>query len=348
MIVVDTSVFLHKIHQSYNLDQHDPQLESVVKANLVWLMSGSWLGHELRPLFKQMVFAKDSKPYWRSEWLADVRNTVNLPRNHKTKAKKALAARVRSILTKGGAENEEELEFLKEATPKLNVAYKAGRAFPDKVFSKIKRIVYTCLDDVNAQQLYKLGYEADDMAAALVATNTANGSPWSILLLTVDTDWLGLVNPTVTWVCMSGFAPTVRDSLEVCNSWVEPRLKTTVTTWREIWDIKGEKGDKCDNLPPSEGQLLPVIDLLDPPDCYKFWETEASLVKAKFTENSPRFDLEQAKAARKHLKLNGFMPVVRMLPDQDLEPSELSKDTQNVSEMVAMLSDLSCLPAEIF
>jgi hypothetical protein len=347
MVVVDTSVFLHKIHQSYSLDPHDPQLESVVKANLVWLMSGAWLGQELRPLFKQMVFAKDSKPYWRSDWLADIHNTINLPRNFKTKAKAALAEKVRAILDKGGAENNAELDLLEQATPQLNVAYKAGRAFPDKAFSKIERIARKTLDELNAQQLYARGYEADDMAAALVATSAANGSPWSIMLLTVDSDWMGLINPAVTWVCMSGFTPVVRDSLEVCNSWVEPRLKAKISNWREIWDIKGNKGDSCDNLPPSEGQLLPVIDLLNPPESYKFWKTKGSLVNAKFTETEPLFDLEQAKKAKKHLKLNGFFPVVRVLPGQDLEPSELSRDTQDLSEMVALLADMATLPSDM-
>lgn len=338
MVVIDTSVLVHKLHQSIPMEHDDPQFESIIKANVVWLMSGAWLGCELRPLLRSMVFVKDVKPYWRSEWLSDISNTINLPR--KTKAKQALAEQVRELLAQG-TKTEEELEKLDSGIDKLNVKYKAGRSLPAYKFTKTKKLVYRYLDLLEANQIGWSGFEADDMAAAIVQTNTDRGNPYNIILLTVDTDWLGLVNPSVTWVCMSGFTPTVRDSIDVVNSWAEKRLKSTLATWRDIWDIKGDKGDASDNLPASDRQLLPVIDLLKPPAPYKFWKTHANLVSTMFTNESPRFTLEEAKKAQSHLRMNGLQPVNKLLPNESLElvPQHDYGD-ETVEDMIEMLEQL--------
>ena len=338
MIVVDTSVLLHKLHQSTPMEHNDPQFESVIKANLTWLASGAWLGHELRPLMRSMVFVKDIKTYWRSEWLLNIYNTINLPRKNKTLT--ALADEVRELLALD-YKSESQLEKMDDAIDKLNVKYKAGRSLPEYKFTKTKKLVYRYLDQIGATQLGSSGYEADDMAAAIVATNTANGSPYNILLLTVDTDWLGLVNPSVTWVCMTGFTPTVRDSIEVVNSWAERKLKSTLTTWRDIWDIKGEKGDTADNLPRSAGQLLPVIDLLAPPVCYRFWQTHPALVQSMFTNGDPLFTLEQAKAAQNHLRMLGLQPVNKLLPGETLDaPVIPDYGDEPIDEMLMLLEQL--------
>lgn len=336
MVVVDTSVLLHQLHQSIPMEHNDPQLESALRANLTWLMSGAWLGSELRPLMRSMVFVKDVKPYWRVEWLADIANTINLPR--KTKAKAALAEQVKELLALD-TKTEEQLEQLDSGIDKLNVKYKAGRSLPAYKFTKIKKLVYQYLDQLEANQMGSSGYEADDMAAAIVQNNTDRGNPYNILLLTVDTDWLGLVNPSVTWCCMSGFFPTVRDSLEVVNSWTLARLKCTLTTWREIWDVKGDKGDASDNLPASDGQLLPVIDLLNPPIARRFWVSHKNLVSSMFTNGDPRFTLEEAKAAKHHLVMLGLRPVNNLLPGERLEPAmQVDGVNTNLDDMINLLS----------
>ena len=174
MVIVDTSVLLHKLHQSTPMEHDDPQFESVIKANLVWLLSGAWLGHELRPLMRSMVFVKDMKPYWRTDWLLDIRNTLNLPR--KTKALTKLAEEVRDLLALE-VKSQEQLDFLDESIDKLNVKYKAGRSLPGYKFTKTKKLVYRYLEQIGVSEMGSPGYEADDMAAAIVATNTANGDP---------------------------------------------------------------------------------------------------------------------------------------------------------------------------
>lgn len=338
MIVVDTSVLLHKLNQSTPMGHGDPQLESMIKANLTWLLSGAWLGYELRPLMRSMVFAKDVKQYWRSDWLLDIRNTINLPR--KTKALTALAEKVRDLLALE-TKTEEQLDQIDDGIDKLNVKYKAGRSLPEYKFTKIKKLVYRYLDQLGVNQMGSQGYEADDMAAAIVATNTANGSPFNILLLTVDTDWLGLVNPSVTWCCMTGFTPTVRDTIDVVNSWAEHKLKSTLTTWRDIWDIKGEKGDAADNLPRSAGQLLPVIDLLNPPVAHRFWKTHPSLVASMFTNSDPRFTIEDAKAAQNHLRMLGLQPVNKLLPGESIKAPILPDyGNEPIDDMIMLLEQL--------
>jgi hypothetical protein len=120
---------------------------------------------------------------------------------------------------------------------------------------------------------------------------------------------------------MSGFAPVIRDTIEVVNTWAEKRLKETLVFHRDIWDIKGQQGDASDNLPPSNGVLLPVIDLLNPPQEYRYW-LKAPLKVARCFETAaiPRSS-ESAMLARKHLKLNGLFPIVRYLPGEEPDPS---------------------------
>lgn len=349
MVVVDTSVLLHKLHQSIPMEHNDPQFESILKANLTWLMSGVWLGDELRSQMASMVFVKDTKPYWRSEWLADITNTIDLPR--KTKAKRALAAQAKEVLMSGKMKTPEQAMILDEANETLTVKYKAGRKLPTYAFTKIRKLIYRYLDQLGANVLASTGYEADDMAAAIVQTNTDNGSPWNVLLLTVDTDWLGLVNPNVTWCCMTGFHPTIRDTLDVCNQWAEKRLGSPLETWRDIWDIKGEKGDASDNLPPSNGILLPVIDLLNPPVEHKYWLKAPDKIGQLFTPQDPKFSVDSARAAGKHLLANGLQPVNKVLPMEKFVIHEV-KDEPIYFDLTAIplpaLLTIDTATAEVF
>lgn len=323
IVVVDLSVYLHRLHQTIPMDHSDPQFESILKSNLVYLMSGNWLPEALKPLYKNMIFCIDSKPYWRSDWLMDLRNTVDLPKPTLAKSEAGITKATQNALKiaqeikeamDAPIKTNEQLELINIAQVSHTVAYKAGRKFPAYSFKKIRMLVYRYLELINAQRLFCTGFEADDMAAALVATNTAKGNPANIMLLTVDTDWMGLINPSVTWVCMTGYAPAFRDTLEICNAWAKKSLKATLGTWREIWDIKGQKGDKSDNLPPSNGLLLPVIDLLNPPAQYRYWEQQKGLLHDCFGFHTGlRFSPEAGRAALHHLKLNGLRPVMRSL-----------------------------------
>lgn len=356
MLVVDTSVFLHRLDQTIDIGHKDPAFAGVLKANLTWLMSAAFLGHKLREQVKSVVFCKDAKPYWRAEWLSDLNNIIGVPQ--RAKADKARVERARELMVLGPNRDPEEDFELMLLADKLTIKYKGGRKLATSRFKKIKKLIYKWLDALGAKQLEAEGYEADDMAAALVQHNADKGNPWSILLLTVDTDWLGLINPNVTWACMAGFAPVVRDRLETVNIWAEARLKTKLTHWRDIWTIKGEQGDKSDNLPPSAGLLLPVIDLLNPPDHHKYWLKASKEIGSMFQPEILRFSLAQAKEAKTHLIRCGLAPANRLLPGCTIDPqpawpSEPGKVVDMVN-LLTTLADVACaapqenIPMEIF
>lgn len=318
MVVVDTSVLIHKMHQASQVEHSDPTFASRIQAQLVWVMSGEWLG-DYRDNMKQIVFVTDIKAnmgYWRSEWLKDLDNVIDVPR--KTKPLQKLTEDARRVMATPRMERtEEDDEVLAKAQDKLTIAYKAGRKLPEYAFTKMKKLTYKYLEEMGASVLGSPNMEADDMAASLVVTNREAGSPWDILLLTVDTDWLQLVDPSVTWMCMGGYLPVIRDTLEVVNTWSLRRLKTTLNHWTDIVTVKGDKGDASDNLPPSKGVLIPVIDLINPPVSYRYWLKAPDKVKALFTINEPRFTVESALAAQSYLRQVGTKPTVNYVPGED-------------------------------
>jgi hypothetical protein len=284
-----------------------------------------------------MIFVKDVKSYWRSEWLLDMHNVVDIPR--KTKAKQKLVVEYKNLIAIPDADKtDEDFDRITELTDKLNIKYKAGRSLPVYKFTKTKKLVYRYISLLSTNVLEEKGYEADDWAAAIVKTNSDKGCPDNLIILTVDTDWQGLVNPSTTWMCMSGFYPVVRDSLEICNVWSEKRLNCTLETWREIWDVKGDKGDASDNLPPSDGVLLPVIDLLDPPIEHRLWLKYPKRIQEVMAPTAPRFNLEDAKRACTQLKWNGLQPVVKMLPGESLEPMDFGDES--VDNLTTMLGEM--------
>ncbi len=324
MIVVDTSVFLHKLDQSIEFEHDAPEFQSAIKANLAWLMSGQWLGEELKPLMGNMVFVQDTKPYWRAEYLKDLRNVVDIPkptraRSESGKARALKESQEKAAIVKAAMAEKEptdaDLEILETARREYGIDYKAGRKFPEYRFKKIRKLVSSFLKELGAATLEAYSYEADDLAASLVKTNSRAGNPWNILLLTVDSDWLGMLNENVTWVCMTGYAPTVRDTIDSINGWALKRLGATLGTWRDIWDIKSHQGDDSDNLPPSAGHLLPVIDLLNPPLEHMYWLREPEKLVSLFRLHSARFSDKDAQDAEYFLKLAGTKPVVKYLPD---------------------------------
>lgn len=320
MVLVDTSVLIHKLHQSAQLHHSDPNFASVISANIVWLMSGEWLG-SYKGNLKQMVFCTDSKPYWRTEWLQDLNNVIDIPR--KTKALQKLTDDAKEILAKGSTRSwtGEEQTLMAKAQDKLGIHYKAGRKLPEYSFTKTKKIVFRLLEEMGANVLGSHGYEADDMIAALTVVNSEAGNQWDILDLTVDSDHMQLINDSFTWMCMTGYAPTIRDTMEVCNEWSLRRLKTELTTWHDIVRIKGDKGDASDNLPPSAGTLIPVIDLVNPPVTYRYWLRAPEKLKALFAVSESRFKDDAANGAVLYLRRLGSKPVVNYVPGQN--PFEL-------------------------
>lgn len=269
-IIVDTSVFIHQLERVLRPIQHtDDRWKPLVKAQLCYLMSGSWLT-VLKPDKFQMIFAGDQKDkdlkYWRHHWLSRPEVAAQIPR--KTKAAEKKRQRLQEIMN--GAPQVTSTEAA-EIAEELSIHYKAGRSLPDYGFTKLKDFVYKCIRDQGWLFFKQLGYEADDIAATIVHINRHLDNPGKLMLLTVDTDWLGLVDNHTSWFCMHGYQPRLRDSLEVINQWAQRRLGCTLSSPRDIWDIKSRQGDRSDNLPESEGMLLPAIDLLNPPEEHRLW-----------------------------------------------------------------------------
>ena len=171
------------------------------------------------------------------------------------------------------------------------------------------------------------GYEADDVAAALVRVR----APRLIILSTVDSDWSGLVldsdqyratnrfefikeeygvEPTVWWVNHAHWTPRFRDEAGV-RAWTKKRCRIDIDRPWELWEHKAEEGDKSDNLPP--GSPIEVIDLLNPPEEHdilldKTLSCQVEEVAHSYAANSSKSHILKA---QKWFRANGFrIPVV--------------------------------------
>ena len=162
------------------------------------------------------------------------------------------------------------------------IVYKTGRTKKSETVAK--------LPEFFRQQGYPYiqteGLEADDLAGLVCRLCSSDDRlPKRITLLTLDTDWLGLItNPsefssypessssykhylnsgmTVDWYSISPFKPRYRHNADMINRWLKRRkYSQTVKAPSELWDIKAEYGDKSDSLPPNSP--IGVIDLLEP------------------------------------------------------------------------------------
>ena len=144
----------------------------------------------------------------------------------------------------------------------LPIKYKAGRKDKTDTWYKCRDAVKHAVTTMELTSFEYEGYEADDIAGAIV--KLAGSDP--VTLLTVDTDWLGLLSPTCTWVSSTNYAPQVRNNLTSFNSWCQKRLKAMFHEPTQLWTYKAIHGDKSDNLPRKSP--LAVINLLEPPPKY--------------------------------------------------------------------------------
>jgi 5'-3' exonuclease len=124
------------------------------------------------------------------------------------------------------------------------------------------------------------GFEADDVIATAVKLFPER----KIIIVTVDTDLMQLVNNNVVWCSAGGHYPVVRDvenSLVWLNayldkepSFVRSKLNPNLTP-QSIIDLKVLRGDSSDSLPP--GTPREIIDLFNPPQQFKLWEQDGIL-----------------------------------------------------------------------
>ncbi|MFB2876888.1 hypothetical protein [Floridanema aerugineum] len=252
-VVFDYSVFCHQLHAIVgNADIPKKHYLGVIKAQLVQVLSQEYLG-VLKPNEKfQTVFCVDSKPYWRTEYL--------------------LRPEVWEKVERYGKKGK-----LLEPQP---IHYKAGRKFPEYTFTKLKNKMLEVIQNQGWSVMAGQGFEADDMAACIVMCNRIlpPEKQHRLILVTVDTDWLGLLDNNTEWFCMKGWFPRVRMTLDDLNHWSHKRLGTYFDMPAELWGHKAVFGDKSDNLPPNSP--LEVIDLCEPPAEFCSWELSATRNKA--------------------------------------------------------------------
>jgi hypothetical protein len=263
LVVVDLSVWLHLLYARMGGDSgvrvprsatdaayvpvwKSAHRDGIIKAQLALLLGASYMGASSH----DVVLVGDYKPYWRSEYLKRP-ETVAYQMTFKKAKDAALQTQVREAIEAGKA--------LPEGWERLTVAYKGGRKFPEYRFNWLRTYVRNLLQEQGVHLWASEGYEADDYAAAFVRSAVARDRPMT--LLTVDTDWLGLVSSDVQWVCMSGFSPRIRQGLAGLNEWAKARLGETFDTPTDLWEYKAKHGDKSDNLPA--GSPIGVIDLLN-------------------------------------------------------------------------------------
>jgi 5'-3' exonuclease, N-terminal resolvase-like domain len=258
-VIIDFSVLAHNLYA--NLKGcgvliggiREEPYTSILKAQLLQTMSLDWMG-TLKPSEAQIVLVCDRKSktyatldgypgYWRTQYLQRPEVVADIPRKRKADQGKP-------------------------------ISYKGGRKYPEPGFTKLKEhLLKLCV-----QQKFSIvsvdGFEADDIAAAYCVLNARlpEDLQHDITLVTVDSDWVGLVSPKVRWFCMSGYFPRLRDDLVTINYWANKRLGVSVSNPSDIWDIKVNQGDKSDNLPP--GSPIEVISLFQPPLEFRLWAIE--------------------------------------------------------------------------
>jgi 5'-3' exonuclease len=106
-------------------------------------------------------------------------------------------------------------------------------------------------------------YEADDIAGGLVGLKAPDDYA---TLLTVDTDWLGLMSEKVSWVSSTCYKPQVRNNLYSLNVWSQSKKFGKLKTPAALWEYKALHGDSSDSLPKNSP--ISVINLLNPPEEY--------------------------------------------------------------------------------
>lgn len=267
--------------------------KQLTKLNMDWLMSLDWLG-VAKPDSYQVVMLRDWKVnfrlrkgsyvepdgagwnladnegeltqhnlwgYWRHEYLKRLSVAKVLD---EAKAVKKTRTRKPKLDAEGNVIQP------KTVSKSSGVAYKGGRAHASDNFMVIKDKTQAISEATGWNSLGYPGYEADDIAGAIVKLNNELEEPNQILMVTTDTDWLGLVDEANTfWFCMFGHYPRLRDTPDILAEWSLRRLKVACSRGSEIYDVKAEKGDTSDNLPGGCPEIIRgVVDLLNPLDEY--------------------------------------------------------------------------------
>ena len=159
--------------------------------------------------------------------------------------------------------------------------YKANRPSRSNEISFILEI----FNDLKLPCMKVDGYEADDLAAlfCVLFRRRPLRSDWEqVYLLTIDSDWQGLIGEGITWVDVNNHEPRIRDS-DVVHDWFVGQYFKQPKKWQRIWPLpdkcdfhpsdiwkwKVAVGDKADNLPPDCDYHL--INLYEPYAEHALW-----------------------------------------------------------------------------
>lgn len=329
-IILDLSVVCHQLHHNLLSAQVEKEhYQGWLKAQMAWVMSGEWLG-SLQAEDSQVILVCDTKPYWRVEYLTRPEVVVAIDRPRKGSRNMAALRDIRAILA--DPEERPTGQILKDLQTEhdhlletLVVHYKAGRKLPEASFTKLKGEIQKLVASQKWRSIREPGYEADDLAAALVMVNRSlpEADRNQIILGTVDADWMGLVDVQTTWFCLHGWTPRVRNldnGAVSLNFWCQKRLKKTVDHPEEIWDLKTVQGDKSDNLPPNSP--IEVISLVAPPEEHRLWQRpgiRGILRNWLLNHGDPAVSPVKIAGATAHLRSLGVRRVIRPFdPDSDI------------------------------
>jgi 5'-3' exonuclease len=167
--------------------------------------------------------------------------------------------------------------------------YKATRSIKPEVFADI----YGVFADSDVAKIAIQGYEADDIASAIVRLwmQSDRKNIDQLFLATVDSDWMGLVaDQNVFWCGTREYPPRLRQRAEI-YAWLRGKWnkqsKKKQKLWAlpdelvfrssDIWRWKIATGDASDNVRADSAEYM--IDLLSPPRIYDLVNTHADEIK---------------------------------------------------------------------
>lgn len=255
LVVIDFSVLVFQMEYALSpltespmftempLNEQDALLTSLIYGQLYYVGSLDFMGDD-RPEEYRIVYVMDTKArgkYWRHDYLLSTQSIADRQTRMDAKPRKQTAE---------------------------GIKYKSGRKVHSALNSLIRREMKRIVQAEPSWDLLTFPlYEADDIAGALVKMCDGDRYIW---LLTIDTDWMGLISDSVGWFCLYGYNPRVRNSIETFNIWATSRLKTTFDKPQDIYAYKALHGDRSDGLPVLSP--IEVIDLLNPPSDYCLWD----------------------------------------------------------------------------
>jgi hypothetical protein len=258
LIVIDTNGFLHGLlhvvekrerDNGYKMSHED--FINFATANILYVSTGIFFKDVIKTQKFETIWCSDTKPYWREFALKKIGI------NYKGKRQRRI-------------DKENKLGVLNSLVQNLLGNYHKS-ALMNLYLSR-------------SSYGQAVGYEADDLAAAISVVAHAENRP--VIFFTDDTDWLPLcTSPLNTWVGIHRRYPRIRNSENIC-SWFKQSFEAqktierqgfamTVNHPQDLWKFKGIFGDTSDGIPgvkkSGHKSYIQYIDLYNPPDNHRAW-----------------------------------------------------------------------------